>query len=198
MKEYLNILISFLKVGIFTFGGGYAIIPMVEREIIKKRAWVSMDEAMEYYTVSQIMPGLIGVNLSIFVGNKLKGVFGGLLAAVGFILPGTLLIIAAAIFISNLADIPAVQHAFAGIRIGVGALILDTVIKLVKGTFKEARTILVFLFVFVLSVIPSGIVPSFMTSPVFLVLVSGLTALFVFRQKKQPPETPEGGAGSGA
>ena len=182
MKEYFRILGTFLRIGLFTFGGGYAIIPMVEREVIKKRAWASMDEVMEYFTVSQIMPGLVGVNLSIFVGNKLKGAFGGFMAALGFLLPGAILITAAAIFISNLADIPAVQHAFAGIRIAVGALILDTVIKLVKGTFREIKLTLIFIFVFVFSVIPAGIAPSFMTSPVFLVIVSGLTALIFFRR----------------
>ena len=197
MKKYFEIIFSFLKVGLFAFGGGYAMIPLVEREIIKKRAWVTMDEVMEFYTVSQIMPGLLGVNLSIFVGNKLKGIFGAFLAAIGFILPGATLITAAAIFISNLADIPAVQHAFAGIRIAVGALILDTVIKLVKGTFSKIKTTLIFLFVFIFSVIPGGIVPSFMTSPVFLVLVSGMTAIIIYRQKKpKPPETPESDAGT--
>ena len=182
MKEYLDILGSFLRIGLFTFGGGYAIIPMIEREVIKKRAWAGMDEVMEYFTVSQIMPGLVGVNLSIFLGNKLKGPLGGFIAALGFMLPGMIFITAAAIFISNLADIPAVQHAFAGIRIAVGALILDTVIKLVKGTFKEIKLTLIFLFVFIFSVIPGGIVPSFMTSPVFLVLVSGLAALAFLRR----------------
>ena len=193
MKEYLAILYSFLKVGMFTFGGGYAIIPMIDREIIKRRAWVSMDEVMEYYTVSQIMPGLIGVNLSIFVGNKIKGVLGGFLAAIGFMLPGVILITAAAIFISNLAEIPIVQHAFAGIRIAVGALILDTVIRLVKGIFTKVRTVIVFLVVFAFMIMPKGILPPFMTSPVFLVLGSGLLGLFLYRQKK-PPETGESGS----
>jgi len=192
MKEYLRILYSFLRVGAFTFGGGYAMIPMVEREIIGKRAWVTTDEVMEFFTVSQIMPGLVGVNLSIFIGNKLKGPMGGFLAAVGFILPGTVLITAAALFLSNLADMPVLQHAFAGIRVAVGALILDTVIKLIKGTFAEIRTTLIFLFVFAFSVIPGGIVPSFMTSPVFLVLVSGLTALALFREKKPKPSRTTG------
>jgi len=195
MKGYIEIFSSFLKVGLFTFGGGYAMIPMVEREIINRRSWVTMDEVMEYYTVSQIMPGMIGINLSIFIGNKLKGSFGGFLAAVGFMLPGLILITAAAVFISNLADLPAVQHAFAGIRIAVGALILDTVIKLVKGTFNKIRTVAIFLFVFIFSVIPGGAAPGFMTSPVFLVLVSGLAGLFIFRQKKpKPPEANKGGS----
>ena len=205
MKEYLDIFFCFFKIGLFTFGGGYAMLPMAEREIVNKRAWVTMDELMEFYTVSQIMPGLIGVNCSIFVGHKQKNSFGGFLGGIAFILPGVILITIAAIFISNLADIPVVQHAFAGIRIAVSALILDTVIKLAKGTFSHIKTILIFLFVFVLSVIPKGIVPSFMSSPVFLVLLSGLIAILIFRQEKQkpaagnqqdqdsPPESPKGG-----
>jgi len=185
MKEYLNILYAFLRVGLFTFGGGYAMIPVVERELIKKRAWITMDEVMDYYTISQIMPGMIGVNLSFFVGSKRKDAFAGILAALGFVLPGVTLITLVALFISNFADIPIVQHAFAGVRIAVAALILDTVIKLVKGVFKDWKTLVIYIFVFTLSVLPVGILPAFMKSPVFLVVVSGLTGLFIFRRKKQ-------------
>jgi chromate transporter len=190
MKEYLAILWAFLKIGIFTFGGGYAMIPIVERELIKKRGWVTMDEVMDYYTIAQITPGLIGVNLSTFVGDKQKGVLGGILATVGFVLPGATLITAAAIFISNIADIPTVQHAFAGIRIAVGALILDTVIKMVKGVFKDAKALVIYIIVFGVSILPTraglvlGIAPGFLKSPVLLVLASGLVGLFIYRQKK--------------
>ena len=184
MREYLSILWAFLNIGIFTFGGGYAMIPVVERELIKKRNWISMDEVMECYTIAQITPGLIGVNLSTFVGYKRKGVLGGILATLGFILPGATLITAAALFISNLADIPAVRHAFAGIRIAVGALILDTVTKLVKGVFKEIKSLIIYIIVFTVSVLPSGTVPAFIKSPVSLVLVSGVAGLFIYRQKK--------------
>ena len=192
MKEYLSILWASLNVGMFTFGGGYAIIPVVERELVKKRAWLSMDELMDYYTVSQIMPGLIGVNLMIFVGNKRKGPFAGFLGAMGFVLPGVLTITLVALFISNFADMPEVQYAFAGIRIAVGALILDTVIKLVKGVFKGIIPLLIFLFVFIFSALPAGMAPDFMRSPAFLVAVSGLAGLFLFRQKKsKPAKDPE-------
>ena len=184
MKEYFDILFTFLRIGLFTFGGGYAIIPVVERELVTKKRWITMEEVMDFYTISQIMPGLIGVNLLIFVGNKRKGIIGGLLGAVGFIIPGATLILLVAMFISNFAEIPAVRQAFAGIRIAVAALILDTVIKLVKGVFKEARTLLIYLFVFILSALPAGILPPFMGSPAFLVLASGITGLIIFSRKK--------------
>ena len=176
-----------MRVGIFTFGGGYAIIPVVERELIKKRTWITMDEVIEFYTVSQVMPGMIGVNLSIFIGNKQKGAFAGFLAAIGFVLPGVTLITFVALFISNFADIPVVQHAFAGIRIAVAALILDTVLKLVKGVFKDIKTLIVYISIFALSALPSGLLPAFVSSPAFLVVSSGLLGLFIYRQKKQNP-----------
>ena len=184
MKEYIKIFLAFLRVGLFTFGGGYAIIPVVERELINKRAWVTMDEVLDFYTVSQIMPGMIGVNLSLFIGNKQKGPFAGFLAAMGFILPGVTIISVVALFISNFADLPLVNHAFAGIRIAVAALILDTVIKLVKGVFKEAKTLLIYIFVFALSVFPPGMLPGMITSPAFLVAASGLAGLVLFRSKQ--------------
>ena len=196
MKEYLKIFYAFLRVGLFTFGGGYAMIPVVERELIKKRAWITMDEVMDYYTISQIMPGMIGVNLSFFVGNKQKGAFAGFLGALGFVLPGVTLITIVAIFISNFADIPVVQHIFAGVRIAVAALILDTVIKLVKGTFKQWKTIAIYIFVFALSALPAGILPAFFTSPAFLVAASGLAGLIIFSQRK--PKSPENDKGDGS
>jgi len=194
MKEYLTILYTFLKMGVFTFGGGYVIIPVAERELIKKRGWVTMEEVMNFFTVSQIMPGLIGVNLSIFVGNKLKGPVAGILAGLGFILPGVTLILLAAIFISNLVDFPVVQHAFAGIRIAVAALILDTVIKLIKGVFNNVKSLILYIFVFAFSMFPTGLLPAFFVSPAFLVATSGVIGLIIFRQAKpKPPEKTETG-----
>jgi len=184
MEKNLSVFYAFLRVGLFTFGGGYAILPVVERELIKKRAWVTMDEVMDFFTVSQIMPGMIGVNLSIFIGNKQNGAFAGFLAALGFVFPGITLVTLVALFINNFADLPMVQNAFAGIRIAVAALILDTVIKLVKGVFKNWKPLIIYIFVFTLSLFPGGLLPAFMGSPVFLVTSSGLAGLILFREKK--------------
>jgi chromate transporter len=140
-----------------------------------------MDEVMDYYTIAQITPGIIAVNLSTFVGYKQKGPLGGFLATVGFVLPGVSLIIAAALFISNLADIPAVQHAFAGIRIAVGALILDTVIKLIKGVFKDFKALIIYIIAFVLSAL-------WKVSPMLLILGAGAAGLVFYRAKKPAPK----------
>ena len=184
MKGYLELFLAFVKMGCITFGGGYAIVPVINRELIKKRGWTNMDEVMDYYTIAQITPGLIVVNIATFVGYKRKGIFGGIIATLGFVFPGVSLILLAAIFIRNLADLPMVQHAFTGIRIAVGALILDTVIGLVKGVVKNIRALVIFIIVFGISILPAGIVPSLLKSPVTLVIASGLAALIFFRQKK--------------
>jgi chromate transporter len=177
LKSYLSVFLAFLKLGVITFGGGYAMIPVVDRELIKKRGWVTMDEVMDYYTIAQITPGIIAINLSTFVGYKQKGPLGGILATIGFIIPGVTLITALALFLSNFADIPTVQHAFAGIRIAVGALILDTVIKMVKGVFKDIKALLIYLIAFALSAIWNA-------SPMLIVLGAGLVGLAIYRPKK--------------
>jgi chromate transporter len=142
---------------------------------------------MNYYTIAQVTPGIIAVNLSTFIGYKRKGPLGGFLATVGFVLPGVVFITIIAICLSNFADIPAVQHAFTGIRVAVGALILDTVIKMVKGVFKNWKALTIYIIAFALSFVWN-------VSPAPLVIASGLTGLLVFRPKKtEPPaEQPTG------
>jgi len=174
LKEYIELFLTFLKLGCITFGGGYAMIPVVERELIKKRGWITMEEVMDYYTVAQITPGIIAVNLATFIGCKRKGIFGGVISTVGFVLPGIALIIAAAFFLKNIEGYPAVVHAFAGIRIAVGALILDTVIKMARGILKDPAAVIIYVAAFALSFIWS-------VSPMIVVLGAGLIGYFVYR-----------------
>jgi chromate transporter len=179
LKGYPEIFFTFLKVGVLTFGGGYAMIPVVERELINKKGWISMEEVMDYYTIAQITPGIIGVNLSTFVGCKRKGSLGGFLATLGFVLPGVVFITLIAVFLANFADLPLVKHAFTGIRVAVCALIVDTVIKLVKGVFKNRKAMVMYALVFLLSA-------RWSVSPVLLVAAAGLLGLLVFREKPGP------------
>ena len=176
MKAYFELLATFLKIGALTFGGGYAMIPVVERELIRKKGWIDMEEVMNYYAVAQVTPGVIGVNLSTFVGCKLKGPAGGVLATVGFVLPGIALVAAAAVCLERFAELPAARHAFAGIRVAVGALILDTVIKLAKGIFKDLKSLVMYGAVFALSFVWG-------VSPALLVFASVMAGLLVFRKK---------------
>jgi chromate transporter len=177
LKEYFDLLATFCKLGALTFGGGYAMIPVVERELIKKKGWVDMDEVMNYYAIAQVTPGIIAVNLSTFVGYKLKGPVGGILATIGFVLPGLVFVTLVAICLDNFADVSAVRHAFAGIRVAVGALILDTVIKAVKGVFRNWKSLAVYSIVLALSFVWS-------VSPALLIVASGIAGFLAFKESK--------------
>jgi chromate transporter len=185
MKEYIELVLTFLKIGVSTFGGGYAMLPVLDRELIKGRGWVTMDEVMDYYTIAQITPGIIAVNVSTFVGHKRKGPLGGFLATMAFILPGVVLMVIIALFVRRFAEYPAVRHAFGGIRIAVGALILDTIIKLVRGVFKTCKGLIIFVAALVLSAAVSP-------SPVLIVLGAGAAGFFLFKPPKQEHKTGEG------
>ncbi|MDR2073116.1 MAG: chromate transporter [Spirochaetaceae bacterium] len=139
MTEWIDLIWTFIKIGVSTFGGGYAMVPVLERELIKKKGWITMTEVMDYYTIAQVSPGIIAVNISTFVGYKRRGIPGSIAATVAFILPGILFMTAISLFIGRFAGYAAVQHAFAGIRVAVGALILDTIRKLIVELFKKER-----------------------------------------------------------
>jgi chromate transporter len=165
-------------VGALTFGGGYAMLPIVDREIIQKKGWATMDEVMNYYTIAQITPGVIAINTATFIGNKVKGKIGGVLATLSFMLPGTLLMIAIAFCLRRFAGSPIAGHAFAGIRVAVSALILNTVIKLIRGVFKDARAVVIMLIVFAVMVVANP-------SPVLLVVPAGIFGFFIYRPQKE-------------
>jgi chromate transporter len=181
MKDYLDLIWTFIRIGASTFGGGYAMIPVLERELIQGKGWITMDEVMDYYTIAQITPGIVAVNVSTFVGYKQKGYFGGIIATLGFVLPGIILMSFISVFISRFADYPVVQHVFAGIRVAVGALILNTVLKLVKGFFNNYKSIAFFIIAFALSALLH-------TSPVYIILGAGLLGWLLYKPKNQPKQ----------
>jgi len=176
MKEYLELFSTFIKIGATTFGGGYAMIPVLDRELIQKRGWITMEDVMDYYTIAQVTPGVIAVNVSTFVGYKRKGFLGGALATLGFIIPGVTLVTIISLFISRFAGYPFVQHAFAGIRVAVGALIIDTVIKLAKGFFNNAKSVVIFFCAFTLSALLGA-------SPVYVLIGAGILGWLLYRPK---------------
>ena len=147
-----ELFISFAKVGVMTFGGGYAMIPILEREIVDKHSWATSEELMDYYAVGQCTPGVIAVNTATFIGQKQRGVLGGVVATAGIIFPSLVIITLIAGVLSNFADIPAVKSAFAAIRVCVCVLIFNAVLKLWKGAVKDKAALVLFLLVFGLSV----------------------------------------------
>ena len=172
MKILFELFAAFAKVGVMTFGGGYAMIPILERELIEKRGWVSSEELMDYYAVGQCTPGIIAVNTATFVGYKMAGNPGGIFATLGMVFPSFVIISVIAGIISNFAHIAAVQSAFAGIRVCVCVLIFNSVVKLWKGAVKDKATLVLCLAVFVLSAL-------FDVSPVvFVILCAAAGILF--------------------
>ena len=126
-------------------------IPILEREIVDKQGWASSEELMDYYAVGQCTPGVIAVNTATFIGRKVAGVLGGIVATAGVVFPSVIIITVIAGILSNFADIPAVQSAFAGIRVCVCVLIFNAVLKLWKAAVPDKATLVLAVLVFVLS-----------------------------------------------
>ena len=148
----LKLFAAFARVGVLTFGGGYAMIPMLEREIVDRHGWATSEELMDYYAVGQCTPGVIAVNTATFIGYKIAGNIGGVMATLGVVFPSFVIITVIAGIIQNFADIPAVRSAFAAIRVCVCVLIFNSVLKLWNSAVKDKAALVLCLLVFVLSV----------------------------------------------
>lgn len=170
MKEYLELVWSFFKIGIMTFGGGYAMLPMIQREVVEKKGWATEEEILNYYAIGQCTPGVIAVNTATFIGDKCKGVLGGFLATLGVILPSLMIISVIAAVLNNFAEIAVVQHALAGIRVAVVVLVGFSVWKLMKSGVKDGFGWCLFVLVFLASAI-------FGVSPVLVVVLAAVAGL---------------------
>jgi len=122
-KTLFELFLTFMKVGVFTFGGGYAMIPLIQKETVEKHNWVSDDDILEIVAIAESMPGSIGINIATFVSHRVAGFWGALCATLGMILPSFLIITLVAYILDGFQNVPAVQYAFFGIRAGVLALI---------------------------------------------------------------------------
>jgi Chromate transport protein ChrA len=142
---------TFAKVGVMTFGGGYAMLPILEREVVENRHWATDLELTDYFAIGQCTPGVIAVNTATFIGQKRRGALGGVVATLGVVFPSVVIILILAGLISNFASLTAVQNAFAGIRVCVCVLIFNAVCKLWKSAVTGRLTLAVFLAVAVLS-----------------------------------------------
>ena len=152
MRKLLELFLAFARVGVMTFGGGYAMIPILEREIVDRHGWATEEELMDYYAVGQCTPGVIAVNTATFIGYKVAGSVGGVIATLGIVFPSLVIITLIAGILTSFADVPAVKSAFAGIRVCVCVLIFNAVLKLWKKAVVDKATLLLFLGVFLLSV----------------------------------------------
>ena len=162
MKKYWELFVSFFKVGILTFGGGYAMLPMLQREVVEKRGWITEEQILDCYAIGQCTPGVIAVNTATFVGFRQAGVLGAAAATLGVVAPSLLIISALAGILRRIAHYDAVRHAFAGIRVAVSVLVGQAVVKLWRKGVKGAWAIAAWLAALVLAAF-------FGVSPVWLV-----------------------------
>jgi chromate transporter len=174
MKELFTLFGLFFKIGIMTFGGGYAMLPMLERELVTKRDYVTMEEVMDYFAVGQCTPGIIAVNTATFIGFKRKGIIGGVFATLGVITPSIIIITLLASVLQLIAGHEIVKNAFAGISIAVCALIVQAILKLMKSGIKDALTAGIALAAFVCTFV-WGI------SPILVILVSAIVGVIIKR-----------------
>ena len=167
MKELFDLFWTFCRIGALTFGGGYAMLPLIQKEIVENKKWSTEKEILDYYAVGQCTPGVIAVNTATFIGFKLRGVIGGIVATLGVIFPSIVIILIIASFLQNFANLAIVQSAFAGIRVAVVALIITTVVKLLKSSIKDYLGVIIALATFIISAF-------FGLSPVYIVIAAGL------------------------
>lgn len=192
MKQYVSLFFTFAKIGVCTFGGGYAMLPILQRELVDNKGWATEEELADYYAVGQCTPGVIAVNTATFVGYNRMGWLGGVVATLGVVFPCLVIIMAIAAFLSNFMHLDVVVHAFNGVRAGVVALILSSVLKLLNTSLVDWKTRIIYVVVLLAGAVgvwapmPGGAlgqVLGALCSPVFLVVVSGLVGLAIYGKK---------------
>ena len=170
MKELWVLFWTVAKVGVMTFGGGMAMLPILQREVVDSRHWATEEELTDYFAIGQCTPGIIAVNTATFIGQKYAGAIGGLVATLGVVFPPLVIITILAAFINNFADVAWVQNAFAGIQVCVCVLIFNAVRKLLKKSVVDRRTAVIFLLV-----LAGGVFLN--VSPVWFVLGAALAGI---------------------
>ena len=186
MKKLLMLYAVFFKMGIVNFGGGYALLPLLQKELVDKRGWTTNEEITDYYAIGQCTPGAIAVNVSTFIGYKIKGVLGGIVATLGFVSPAFIIIFLIATVLNQFSDLWYVQSAFKAIRACVFVLILSAIIKLSKKSIVDWITLGLAATVLLLTV--------FTEIPLFIyVLVAGFIGVMVnwYKDKRKPKPVEE-------
>ena len=178
MKTLWVLYKAFFTINILTFGGGYAMLPMLEKEIVNNKKWATMEEISNYYAVSQCTPGVIAVNVATFIGYKQKKVLGGIIATLGAITPSIIIVLLLSGILEQILGYQIVKSAFSGIAVAVCALLVQALTKLIKSGIKDAYTAII-------AIISATVSILFKLSPILIVLVSGVvTVLYKFILEK--------------
>ena len=172
MKLLFEMFLTFAKVGVMTFGGGYAMLPILQREVVENKGWATEEELMDYFAISQCTPGVIAVNTATFIGQKYKGFWGAVFATTGVVFPSLVIISLLAGVIEAFSHITWVQNAFGGIRICVCVLITNAVLKLFKKAVVDLPTLVIFLAVCLGSILLD-------VSPVIFVVLAAFAGIIL-------------------
>lgn len=179
MKKLLELFWTFFKIGAFTFGGGMAMIPLVQDEVVEKKKWLSNDEMLDMIAIAESTPGVIAVNTATYVGYNIGKFWGSLIATIGVVLPSLVMICVIAYFFDDFLNIPVVSVIFKGIRIGVSVLILNAAIKMYKGIDKTIINYVIILIALTLSLLTS-------INSIFIILIGavlGLVTQLILKKK---------------
>jgi chromate transporter len=182
MKLLFELFLTFAKIGLFTFGGGYAMLPLIESTCVEKKKWITHDEMMSITVIAESTPGPIAINCSTFVGYKRAGVIGAVFATVGMVLPSFVIIFAISSFLDNFLEITVIASAFKGIKIAVGFLILDAGINMIKKMKKKAVPVAIMICSF--AVMLAINIFSLNISTIAIMLVSAVISLSLFAVKE--------------
>lgn len=167
-----DLFITFAKIGVMTFGGGYAMLPILQRELVENKGWSTEEDLADYYAIGQCTPGIIAINTATFVGTKQKGIIGGIVASLGMVFPSLVIITLIATVLTTFSELEVVKHAFAGIRVAVCVLIFNSVLKLMKGAIKDYYALFIFLVIFLVALFTS-------VSTVWLILASAILGIVI-------------------
>lgn len=181
LKELFSFYMIFFRMSAVTFGGGYAMLPILRREFVDNLGWMDEETIMDYYALSQSLPGLIAINVSVFIGYRYKGVLGAVVAALGMVSPCIIIITAIAMFLSGFRDNIYVQRALGGVSVCVVALILQAVLGLWKKGVKDKLGILIFAVIFALNLLTD-------ISPIVLVIGCGVVGVIAGALRKDKGE----------
>ena len=190
MNLFLDLFLTFAKIGLFTFGGGSAMIALIENTCFEKKQWITHDEMMNITVVAESTPGPIAINCATYVGYKQKGIVGALIATIEMILPSFCIIFAISKFLDHFLQITWIAHAFQGIKIAVGILILDAAIKMLQTMQKKPLPKAFMLCAFAAMLLIN--IFSVRISSIVLMLAAGLISLIIFMVSKP---AARGGAG---
>ena len=186
IKELWTLYAAFFKIGLLTFGGGYAMLPMIEKEVVEKHKWATLDEVMDYFAISQCTPGVIAVNSATFIGYKNKGIVGGIIATLGVITPSIIIITLVATVLNTFYENKYVKAAFQGIGVAVCAILVQAILKIGKSGIVDWFTAILAIAAFLTAFL-------FDISTIWIIMAAGIIGI-IFKTFKESRDHKNGGA----